>query len=255
MVTIGETEYYTALMPKDGRYLVGLKAAVRRASRSSSVTSSRRRWRSSRPGEAVLVHPVRRASSCSAAASSSGSGWRSSSSRISDRTASTRQRLPPATGLSFFLSNVVISAAFLLLAATRRVFPGIGTLVQITVVGGVASLVLGAFEIPDSLGARLLLLAAALPVIAVGITLYLGARLGAGPIEAAGLAFDPPIPFRWSYNTVQAVAAVTGWLLGATLGVATLVVIIALGPLVDRTARLLRMNIQQRDPRERAIQR
>lgn len=31
MVTIGETEYYTALMPKDGRYLVGLKAAVRRA--------------------------------------------------------------------------------------------------------------------------------------------------------------------------------------------------------------------------------
>lgn len=160
-----------------------------------------------------------------------------------------------ATGLSFFLSNVVISAAFLLLAATRRVFPGIGTLVQITVVGGVASLVLGAFEIPDSLGARLLLLAAALPVIAVGITLYLGARLGAGPIEAAGLAFDPPIPFRWSYNTVQAVAAVTGWLLGATLGVATVVVIIVLGPLVDRTARLLRMNIQQRDPRERAIQR
>lgn len=30
-VTIGQTEYYTALMPKDGRYLVGLKAAVRRA--------------------------------------------------------------------------------------------------------------------------------------------------------------------------------------------------------------------------------
>lgn len=31
MVTIGETEYYTALMPKDGRYLVPLKVAVRRA--------------------------------------------------------------------------------------------------------------------------------------------------------------------------------------------------------------------------------
>jgi hypothetical protein len=31
IVTIGETEFTTALFPKDGRYLVPLKAAVRRA--------------------------------------------------------------------------------------------------------------------------------------------------------------------------------------------------------------------------------
>jgi len=156
------------------------------------------------------------------------------------------------TGLSFFLSNVIVSAGFLLLAASRRVLPGIGTLVQITVVGGVASLVLEAFQAPDGLGTRLILLALSLPVIAVGITLYLGAKLGAGPIEAAGLAFDPPIPFRWSYNTVQALSALTGWLLGATIGVATVVVIIVLGPLVDLVARLLRMDIRQRDPRDRS---
>lgn len=31
MVTVGGTEIYTALMPKDGRYLVPLKVALRRA--------------------------------------------------------------------------------------------------------------------------------------------------------------------------------------------------------------------------------
>ena len=31
MVTVGGTEYYTALMPREGRYLVPLKVAVRRA--------------------------------------------------------------------------------------------------------------------------------------------------------------------------------------------------------------------------------
>lgn len=31
LVTVGSTEFYTALMPKDGRYLVPLKVAVRRA--------------------------------------------------------------------------------------------------------------------------------------------------------------------------------------------------------------------------------
>lgn len=157
-----------------------------------------------------------------------------------------------ATGLPFFVSNVIISASFLVLAATRRVLPGIGTLVQIAVVGGVASLLLGTFSIPSSLAARIALLVLSLPVIAVGVTLYLGAKLGAGPMEAAGLAFDPPVPFRWSYNTVQALSALTGWLLGATIGVATVVVIIVLGPLVDLTARLLRIDIRQRDPRSKA---
>jgi uncharacterized membrane protein YczE len=60
---------------------------------------------------------------------------------------------------------------------------------------------------------------------------------GAGPTEAAALAFDPPIPFRWSYTIVQGSGALSGWLLGAAIGPGTLLVIAMLGPAVDLMTR------------------
>jgi uncharacterized membrane protein YczE len=125
--------------------------------------------------------------------------------------------------------------------------PGIGTVVQIAVVGGMASVLLERWAVPDDWTIRVLMLAAALPVIGVGITAYLGSRTGAGPVEAAGLAWDPPVPFRWSYSAVQGGGAVGGWLLGATIGPGTIVVIVLLGPLIDITSRLLRLEIHQGD--------
>lgn len=150
-----------------------------------------------------------------------------------------------ATGMPFWSANVVVSLAFLALAAARRVLPGVGPVVQVVVVGGVASFLLDVLNTPTNWQGRALLLAVALPVIGVGIATYLGSRTGAGPAEAAGLAWDPPVPFRWSYGAVQGGGALGGWLLGATLGPGTLVVILVLGPLVDLTSRLLRLDVHQ----------
>ena len=153
-----------------------------------------------------------------------------------------------ASGVSFWTANTLVSLVFLAVAAARRVLPGIGTVVQVVVVGGMASLLLDVLTTPATWQGQALLLALALPVIGVGIATYLGSRTGAGPAEAAGLAWDPPVPFRWSYSAVQGGGAVGGWLLGATLGPGTLVVIVLLGPLVDLTSRLLRLDVHQRSP-------
>ncbi len=86
-------------------------------------------------------------------------------------------------------------------------------------------------------------------MLAVGIALYLGSHTGAGPAEAAALAWDPPVPFRWSYSVVQGGGALGGWLLGATVGVGTLAVILLLGPAVDLAARMMSLDLhQQTDP-------
>jgi uncharacterized protein len=118
------------------------------------------------------------------------------------------------------------------------------------VVGSTVSLLLPVLDVPGTLLGQVLLLTAAFPVIAVGIVWYLGSHLGAGPAESAALAWDPPVPFRWSYSTVQLVGAVVGWLLGATLGPGTLAVIFLLGPGVDLTSRLLRIDLRQGDEAE-----
>jgi uncharacterized protein len=150
-----------------------------------------------------------------------------------------------ATGMSFLLANVLISVLFLAVAALRKVLPGVGTVIQVLVVGWTVSFLIDVLDTPDGLPWRLTLLAAAFPVLAVGIAAYLGSNLGAGPAEAAALAWDPPVPFRWSYSLVQGGGALVGWLLGATIGAGTIAVIVALGPAVDLTSRLLRLDVHQ----------
>lgn len=154
-----------------------------------------------------------------------------------------------ALGVSFLSANIMVGALFLLLAATRRVYPGPGTLVQVVVVGLTVSALLAVLETPGSLLGQIILLTAAFPVLAVGIAAYLGSQLGAGPTEAAALAWDPPVPFRWSYSLVQGGGALVGWLLGATVGGGTVAVIVLLGPAVDRASRLLRLDLSQRPVR------
>ena len=150
-----------------------------------------------------------------------------------------------STGMPFVLANLLVSLGFLAIAALGGLRPGIGTLVQVVVVGGVVSLLYPLLEEPDSVWARTLLLLVAFPVLAVGIALYLGSHLGAGPAEAAALAWDPPVPFAWSYSLVQGGGALVGWQLGAAIGPGTVAVIFLLGPVVALAGRVLRVDIHQ----------
>jgi uncharacterized protein len=150
-----------------------------------------------------------------------------------------------ASGVPFVVCNLAVSAAFLVLAAVRGLLPDVGTIVQVLVVGFTVSGVLEVLETPDSPVARSAYLVLAFPVLAVGIAAYLGSNLGAGPAEGAALAWDPPVPFKWSYSCVQGGGALVGWLLGAAIGPGTLAVVFLLGPAVDLAARALRVNVTQ----------
>lgn len=147
------------------------------------------------------------------------------------------------SGWEFLVANIVVSAVFLVLAALRRVRPDVGTVVQIVVVGFTVSWVLDALETPESGVGQAAYLLGALPVLALGIAMYLGTHLGAGPAEGAAQAWDPPLPFTWSYSVLQASSALVGWLLGASLGVGTVAVIVLLGPAVELAARALRVDL------------
>lgn len=89
------------------------------------------------------------------------------------------------TGWPFFVANVVVSVTFLLIAAARRVIPGIGTLAQVALVGGVASIVLDVLDTPAGLPGRVALLALSLPVLAWG------SRSTSAPISVLGPSRRP----------------------------------------------------------------
>ena len=135
-------------------------------------------------------------------------------------------------GVDFFVVNLVVGIALVAMAWSRGLKPGLGTITQPLVVGFVVSGLLDAFDQPDSVILRVVLLVLSFPVLAVGVAGYLATGTGAGPTEAAALAFDPPVPFKWSYSVVQGGGALIGWLCGAAIGPGTILVIFLLGPMV-----------------------
>ncbi len=146
-----------------------------------------------------------------------------------------------ASGRAFWVVNLVVGVLLVLMAWARGRAPGPGTVVQPVVVGVAVSLTLSVLPGPTSSAGRWGELALGFVVLCVGVAGYLATDLGAGPAEAAALAWDPPVPFRWSYSLVQLVGASVGWLLGASIGPGTVLVIVGIGPVVARLLPLLGM--------------
>jgi uncharacterized protein len=138
-----------------------------------------------------------------------------------------------ATGVPFWQLNIIVGAVFIVLAWLRGTRPGPGTVVQWFLVGFVISGVMALVPAGPTTAMRVAMLLLAFVLITVGVAAYLASATGAGPAEAMAIAWDPPIPFRWSYNLVQAGGALVGWLLGAAVGPGTVLVFLLLGPAVD----------------------
>ncbi|WP_154402648.1 YczE/YyaS/YitT family protein [Nocardioides speluncae] len=152
-----------------------------------------------------------------------------------------------AGDVEFLLVNVVVGVALVAMAWVRGRKPGLGTITQPVVVGAVVSALLPVLPTPESWTARSVEFALAFVVLAIGVAGYLAADLGAGPTEVAALAWDPPVPFRWSYTVVQVVGALIGWLCGATFGIGTFVVVLGLGWCVDRLIPLFPATLPTRN--------
>jgi uncharacterized membrane protein YczE len=146
----------------------------------------------------------------------------------------------------FLAVSCVLGAVLVALAWWRGLVPGLGTIVQPVVVGTTVSSLMAVLPAPHALVARAGLLLVAFVVLSLGVAGYLGSGTGAGPTEAAALAVDPPVPFRWSYSIVQGGGALGGWLLGAAIGPGTLLVIALLGPAVDLIDRRLHLTRRPR---------
>jgi uncharacterized membrane protein YczE len=142
-----------------------------------------------------------------------------------------------ATGRPFWVMNAVVGVALITMAWLRGTRPGLGTVGQPLVVGFTVSAALAVIPTAGTLPTRIAELLLAFVLLAVGVAVYLASDTGAGPAEAAAVAWDPPVPFRWSYSVVQGGGALVGWLLGAAIGPGTLLVIFLLGPAVDLLRR------------------
>lgn len=139
-----------------------------------------------------------------------------------------------ATGIEFAAVNIGVGVLLVSLAWLRGRTPGLGTVVQPAVVGFAVSALMPVFPEPSSWSGKSVEFVAAFVLLCLGVAGYLAADLGAGPAEVAALAWDPPVPFKWSYSAFQFLGGLIGWLCGATFGIGTVVVVLLIGPVVAR---------------------
>ncbi|MEV4052058.1 hypothetical protein AB0J55_12825 [Amycolatopsis sp. NPDC049688] len=144
------------------------------------------------------------------------------------------QGLTRTIGLSIGVWTNIIGAAVLLLWIPLRQKPGIGTLCNVLLVGTAMDLTLAVLPPLPALWLRWAVLVAGIVLNGFATGLYLGARAGPGPRDGlmTGLAArgHPIWAVRWG---IELAVLLVGFLLGATVGIGTVLYACAIGPLAQ----------------------
>jgi uncharacterized membrane protein YczE len=149
------------------------------------------------------------------------------------------QGLARSVGGSLGSVSIVVGALVLLLWVPLRQWPGVGTVSNVVVIGLAVDASLALLPaVGDGLVLRWLLVVAGVVLNAVATAAYIGVRLGPGPRD--GLMTGLVARTGWSVRLVRTgieVVVLSGWLLGGTLGVATALYALSIGPLVQPLLR------------------
>jgi uncharacterized membrane protein YczE len=149
-------------------------------------------------------------------------------------------------GTPFGRTSIGVSVVVFVVALLARVRPGIGTVLNVLVIGAVIDLFLGTTlldELRDAaLPLRLLATAGGIGCVAAGSALYLGAHLGPGPRDGLMVAIHQRTgwPVGVARAALECAVLVAGVLLGGPVGVGTIAFALGIGPAVQLAFRLLR---------------
>jgi uncharacterized membrane protein YczE len=142
------------------------------------------------------------------------------------------QGLSRTFGLAIGTWAIIVGVVVLLLWIPLRQRPGIGTVSNVILVGLTMNVVLGHFDAPHAMAARIACLICGVFLNGVATGAYIGAGFGPGPRDGlmTGLAARGH-SIRVVRTGLEVTVLVTGWLLGGTVGIGTLVYALSIGPL------------------------
>ena len=144
------------------------------------------------------------------------------------------QGLARQVGGSLGQVTIVVGVLVLLGWIPLRERPGLGTVSNVVVIGLAVDAALAVISAPAGLPARLALVVVGVGLNAVATAAYIGVRLGAGPRDGlmTGLVRRTGGSVRLVRTSIEVAVVAVGWLLGGTLGMATVLYALAIGPLV-----------------------
>jgi uncharacterized membrane protein YczE len=149
-------------------------------------------------------------------------------------------------GIAFLLNreigtvSIAVGALVLLLWIPLRQRPGLGTVSNVVVVGLAMNATLAVLPVQHAAAARVAVLAGAVLLCGVATGMYISAGFGPGPRDGlmTGIARRSGRSIRLSRTIVELTVLVTGWALGGTVGIGTVLFAVAIGPLAQLFLRI-----------------
>jgi uncharacterized membrane protein YczE len=145
------------------------------------------------------------------------------------------QGIARTVGGTLGVITIVVGALVLLLWIPLRERPGLGTVSNVFVIGVSVDASLWALPHVDDMLLQGALVVAGIVLNAVATAAYIGVRMGPGPRDGlmTGLVRRTGRPVRLVRTGIEVAVVLSGFLLGGTLGVATVLYALLIGPLVQ----------------------
>lgn len=151
------------------------------------------------------------------------------------------QGLSIHTGIGIGWVTNLLGFLVLLLWVPLHQRPGIGTILNILLVGTSMQATLAIIPPLSGLALQIAVLLAGILLVALASGLYIGAHFGPGPRDGLMTGMHKRLGWPiWACRaTVEATVLVIGWLLGGTVGIGTVLFAALIGPLVHVALPLL----------------
>ncbi|MEU5103730.1 hypothetical protein AB0H07_15780 [Streptomyces sp. NPDC021354] len=155
-------------------------------------------------------------------------------------------------GISFGWATNLTALLVLLAWIPLREPPGLGTLLNVAIVGFAADATAAVLPTPQGALAEIGYLVVGLLALAFFDALYLGAQFGPGPRDGVmtGLVRLTRLPIAVVRTGLDIAVVGIGWMLGGTLGAGTVLVALCMGPLVGCFLPLLTVRLPAAPGRE-----
>ncbi len=150
------------------------------------------------------------------------------------------QGLSRRLGLGVGTWAIIVSVFVLLFWIPLRQRPGFGTVSNLIVVGLTIDAILATVAPVHGLGARVVVMCGGVLLNGIATGAYIGAGLGPGPRDGlmTGLAARGH-SIRVVRTCIEITVLLTGWLLGGTVGIGTVVYALGIGPIAHLSIPLL----------------
>lgn len=150
------------------------------------------------------------------------------------------QGVAERTGLSIGTVSVLVGAFVLVLWWPLRQRPGLGTVSNVVVIGTSMDATLWLVPHLEAMAVRVPLMAGAVVLNGAATGMYISARFGPGPRDGlmTGLHRVTGRSIRLMRTCVEVTVLATGFALGGSVGVGTVVYALAIGPLAQFFLRI-----------------